>query len=77
MTGMPAGKVGIKDRGRLLQVCQADFLILDFERIHDNSDYSRHDALADGIDYVMINGRLAVEAGEYHPICAGRVLKHC
>lgn len=77
MTGMPADKVGIKDRGRILEGAKADLLVLDFEKLHDNSDYSRHDALADGIDYVMINGQLAVEGGTYHPICAGKVLRRC
>lgn len=75
MTGMPAGKLGLADRGRLLEGCKADLLVLDFERLHDNSSYNRHDALADGVDYVMINGRLAVRDGEPCPVCAGRVLR--
>ena len=75
MTGMPADKIGLTDRGKLLEGHKADILVMDFEKLHDNADYDHHDALADGIDYVMINGALAVEQGEYHSLCNGRVLR--
>ena len=75
MTGMPADKIGIRDRGRLLEGMKADILVLDFGKLHDNSDYDHHDAMADGIEYVIINGQTALEQGEFHPICAGRVLR--
>lgn len=75
MTGMPAEKIGFRDRGKILEGWKADLLVLDFEKIHDNSDYNRHDAMADGIDCVMINGQLAAEKGNYRGICAGRVLR--
>ncbi|WP_346908368.1 N-acyl-D-amino-acid deacylase family protein [Faecalicatena orotica] len=75
MTKMPADKIGISDRGRLLEGCKADILVLDLKKIHDNSNYNAHDALADGVDYVMINGQPAVEKGVWHPICAGKVLR--
>lgn len=75
MTGMPADKIGIMDRGRLLEGMKADILVVDFRKLHDNSSYDHHNALADGIDYVIINGQAALEDGIFHPICAGQVLR--
>ena len=75
MTGMPAEKIGLKDRGRLLEGMKADIVVMDFEKLHDNSDYDHHDAKADGIEYVIINGQTAVDDGVFHPICAGKVLR--
>ncbi len=75
MTGMPAAKLGLTDRGILAEGAKADILILDMDRIHDNADYKNYNALSDGIDYVLINGQIAVDNGEFHPICAGRVLR--
>lgn len=75
MTGLPAKKIGLKDRGRLAEGMKADILVLDFVKLHDNSDYDHHDAEADGVEYVVINGTVAVDRGELLPVCVGRVLK--
>ena len=75
MTGMPAKKLGLKDRGVIAEGMKADVLVLDMGRIHDNADYQNYNACSDGIDYVMINGQIAVDGGEFHPLCVGRVLR--
>lgn len=75
MTGMPAEKIGIRDRGRLVEGMKADILVIDFEKLHDNSDYEHHDALANGMEYVIINGEMALEHGIFRRICAGKVLR--
>lgn len=75
MTGMPANKLGIADRGVLCEGNKADIVIIDLPRLHDNSDYRHHDVLADGIDYVIINGKIAVDNGEFNNISVGKVLR--
>lgn len=75
MTGMPAEKLGLRDRGRIAEGMKADVLVLDMSRIHDNADYQNYNACSDGIDYVLINGHIAVDDGQFHPICVGRVLR--
>jgi len=75
MTSMPAAKLGLKDRGYLAEGMKADVLVLDMARIHDNADYKNYNAISDGIDYVLINGQVAVDDGQLLGICAGRVLR--
>lgn len=74
MTGLPAQKLGLPDRGRIAPGCKADLLLLNPERIHDTADYDHPDGLAQGLDIVMINGVLAMEQGKSTGVCAGRVL---
>ena len=74
MTGLPAQKLGLPDRGRIAPGCKADLLLLNPERIHDTADYDHPDGLAQGLEIVMINGVLAMEQGKSTGVCAGRVL---
>jgi len=76
MTGMPAMKLGLKDRGCIAENMKADILVLDMARIHDNADYKNYNALSDGIDYVLINGQVALDDGKFNNICVGKVLRH-
>lgn len=75
MTGMPAQKLGLSDRGLLRPGYKADLLIMNLEELHDNADYERYDALADGMKYVFINGKAALENGVDKQLGAGRVLR--
>lgn len=75
MTGMPAKKLGLSDRGLIRPGYKADVLIMDMDELHDNADYEHYDALADGIKFVLINGEAAVENGTDRHVCAGRVLR--
>ncbi len=75
MTGMPADKIGLKDRGHIAENMKADIVIMDMAKIHDNSDYVNYNALADGINYVLINGHISVDDGKFDNLCMGRVLR--
>lgn len=75
MTGKPAAKIGLTDRGTIEVGKKADIVLLDWQKLHDNADYENSDALADGIHYVLINGRKAVDHGERIKLCEGRVLR--
>ena len=76
MTGKPAEKLGLTDRGTLAEGMKADILTLDLAKLHDNADYRNYNAAADGMEFVVINGRIAVKNGELQDVAAGRVLRH-
>ena len=76
MTGKPAEKLGLTDRGVLEPGRKADILVMDLEKVHDNADYQKYNAPAEGIELVMINGCIALENGQMQDIAAGRVLRH-
>ncbi len=39
MTGMPAKKIGLKDRGLIAENKKADIVVMDVAKLHDNADY--------------------------------------
>lgn len=61
MTFLPAEKLGIKDRGRILEGAFADLVIFDLATIKDNSTYTDPHHFPSGIKYVLINGELVLE----------------
>ncbi len=75
MSGMPAAKLGLTDRGTLAEGMKADLLVIDLDALHDNATYKNDTALCDGMDYVAVNGQIVVEHGQSLPVFAGRVLR--
>lgn len=75
MTGKPASKIGLKNRGVIEVGKKADLVLLNLRELKDNATYENSDALADGIKYVFINGVKAVDNGQYRDICVGKVLR--
>ncbi len=64
-TGLSASRYGLDDRGVIKEGAAADIVIFDYNKIRDNSTYDRPKAYPSGIEYVMVNGRIVVEKGEY------------
>jgi N-acyl-D-amino-acid deacylase len=75
MTGLPASVLGLRDRGRIQQGCKADLVVFDPENLRDRADYHDPHAYAEGIRYLFVNGRLAMENGRFTGERAGIVLK--
>jgi N-acyl-D-amino-acid deacylase len=75
MTGMPASRVGLKDRGVLREGAYADITIFDPQTVRDRSTFEQPNAYPVGIPFVIINGQLSVDNGERTKTLAGRVLR--
>ena len=75
MTGMPAARLGMTDRGRLRVGAFADIVVFDPATIADKATFTEPHQYPVGIDYVMVNGKLAVDGGKFSDIRAGRVLR--
>jgi N-acyl-D-amino-acid deacylase len=75
MTGMPAARLGLKDRGVLRSGAAADVVVFDADRIADKATFENPHQYAVGIDYVLVNGVAAVDGGKYTDSRAGRVLR--
>ncbi len=76
MTGQSAAKFQLSDRGEIAVGKFADLVVFDPERIEDVATYQAPRQHPAGIDWVLINGRVAVEAGVQHDVRPGRVLRH-
>ena len=59
LTNEPAKLLGISDRGSLAANSKADIVIFDPQTVTDRADYKNPDLFSDGIDQVLVNGKLA------------------
>ena len=75
MTGMSAARVNLRDRGVLRPGAFADITIFDPARVRDRATFEQPNQYAEGINYVIINGQLAVDGGARTTALAGRVLR--
>ena len=76
MTSWPAARMGLNDRGVIREGLKADITVFDYDRIEDGATWAEPTAAAKGIDYVLVNGKLAVDDGAYTGAKAGQVLRH-
>ena len=75
MTGMPAAKLGIEDRGLIKEGMRADLVLFDFDKITDTPDFARPKQPCEGIKQVYVNGILTAENGRHTGAAAGMVLR--
>jgi N-acyl-D-aspartate/D-glutamate deacylase len=75
MTGQPAAKFRISGRGEIAAGKYADIVVFDPETIEDVATFEAPRQHPTGIDWVLINGRVAVEAGVQRAVRPGRVLR--
>ncbi len=85
MTGMPAAKLGLPDRGLVRPGFWADLVVFDLPRVRDRAtnlwphafplENYPHD-FPEGIDWVLVNGEAAVREGQPTDSRSGRVLRH-
>jgi N-acyl-D-amino-acid deacylase len=74
MTGWPATRMRLDERGFIREGLWADVTIFDLDRVKDNATYEKPVEFPDGIDYVIVNGRITVERGVHTGVRAGQVL---
>jgi N-acyl-D-amino-acid deacylase len=75
MTGMPATRMGLTDRGFLKEGYFADITIFDPASVADQSTFEAPHQYPKGIQYVLVNGSKVVDDGNYVDTRAGRVLR--
>ena len=74
MTGLPAQRFRISRRGVLQEGNFADIVILDLGKLDPNEDVSEPRRFPKGIDYVLVNGAVTAEKGQFTGARSGRVL---
>ena len=76
MTGLPAERLGIERRGLLAEGWYADVVVFDPATVADAATFERPHQYAVGVDYVLVNGRFAVDGGASTDVRAGKALRH-
>ena len=75
MTGAPAAKLGLDDRGVIKKGMWADLVLLDREELRDTPDFRDPFQVCKGIRKVWVNGVLTAEDGRHTGARAGKALR--
>jgi N-acyl-D-aspartate/D-glutamate deacylase len=75
MTSLPAAVFRMHDRGLLRPGAYADVVVFDLAKVRDAATYTQPHQLAEGMAYVIVNGKVAVEEGKVTDARGGIVLK--
>ena len=63
MTVMPAGRLGLKSKGRIAVGADADLTVFDPARVTDRATFQNPAQYSEGIEYVIVNGTPVVSHG--------------
>ncbi len=74
MTLLPAKRMGLKDRGLVTKRYYADIVIFDPATIKDKSTFEKPHQYPESIRYVIVNGMITVNEGNFTSNRAGKVL---
>jgi N-acyl-D-amino-acid deacylase len=74
MSGFPAARLGLLDRGVLRPGMKADIAVFDAATVHDTATYEKPHQYAEGFSHVIVNGQVVFENGEMTAARPGRVL---
>lgn len=75
MTSLPAQTMNITDRGTLAVGKKADILVFDPQKVHETATYENPFQLAEGINYVIVNGKVSLEDGQFAEERYGQMLR--
>ena len=76
MTGMPARRLGLRDRGEIREGARADLVVFDQRRVRDVATFDDPHRYPAGIEHVLVNGSFVIKDGEHTGSLPGRVLRH-
>ncbi|HEY2415297.1 MAG TPA: D-aminoacylase [Pirellulaceae bacterium] len=76
MTSLNANKLGLKDRGLIREGLAADLCIFDPAKIIDHATYTDPFQYNDGIEYVIVNGKVVLKQGQHTGEKPGKALRH-
>jgi N-acyl-D-aspartate/D-glutamate deacylase/dipeptidyl aminopeptidase/acylaminoacyl peptidase len=65
----------LKDRGKICEGYFADMIVFDEKTIADRATYDQPDLPAEGMKFVLVNGKVGIEGGKFSGALAGRVLR--
>jgi N-acyl-D-amino-acid deacylase len=75
MTSLPAARLGLHDRGAVRTGGRADLVAFDPQQVRDRASFADPHQFAEGVELVVVNGRVVIEGSADTGVAAGRVLR--
>lgn len=76
MTGWPAQRMGLSDRGLIREGMRADIVLFDLDTLDDVASWDVPAGAPTGIETVIVNGVVSFEGGRHTGARAGSALRH-
>ena len=76
MTSLPARTFSLQDRGVVKAGMAADLVVFDPSRVADKATFARPHQYSEGFDFVLVNGKIAVDEGKLTAARGGVPLRH-
>ena len=74
ITGLPAEKLCLADRGVIKEGAAADLVVFKSDEIRDRATYEEPQLYPEGIEYMIVNGEIVIEKGDHTGRLPGRFL---
>ena len=75
MSFIPAQNFGFERRGAIQKDFFADIVIFDHDRVIDKATWTEPHQYPDGIEYVIVNGKVVIDRGEHTGQLPGIILR--
>ncbi|MDT7840939.1 N-acyl-D-amino-acid deacylase family protein [Streptomyces justiciae] len=75
LTGRPAARLRLPDRGLVREGCKADLVLFDSATVAAGSTFAEPRTLPTGIPHVLVDGRFVIEDGHRTDVLAGRSVR--
>ena len=75
-SGLPADILKLPERGYLKPGYFADVVVFDPDSFRDTATFDKPHQYATGVQYLFVNGKLAIDEGRFTGTLAGKVLRH-
>jgi N-acyl-D-amino-acid deacylase len=76
MTSLPAHTFDLHDRGLIKAGMAADLVVFDPARVADKATFAKPHQYSEGFDFVLVNGKVAVDQGKLTAARGGMALRH-
>jgi N-acyl-D-aspartate/D-glutamate deacylase len=75
-SGLPADILQLPERGYIKKGGFADIVVFDAKTLRDTATFDRPHQYATGVQYLLVNGTLVIDRGQFTDKLAGRALRH-
>ncbi len=76
MTSLPARTFNLQDRGLVKAGMAADLVVFDPARVQDKATFAKPHQYTEGFDFVLVNGKIAVDGGKLTAARGGEAVRH-